>query len=1192
MHKYKKSSINTFVVGAFCILNLCATHNLYAQKQNRSSREEQVLSEYAAKADSCGVKGNYEEALNYINRAFESVKKPQKHEQYYYYLKFMEGFVLLQLDQPDYEQAIEAFKVVLQDKDRAVNVYPELGRAYLGIGDYSSAIQYLDLAVQNEEKRDSVDYYFLLRSEELLATAYMKNGEDDRASEILSSFLNKRVFLNHDDYFNLLLRAYNDIVVDELGNILLYDKVSLRILQELAQDTKEQDGYPTWYYAIFIGQEGQVAQALGNFSLAYECAISAINSYTPESGRPLHFFYSSAALAASRLKRYEEAHQYLEKAFELIEKEESTNRLFWEREIKGQRAILYLDEGSDYNAAITLLEELLVDDNIEQRAQDYYNLGLAYELVDKNKALDCFKEALKCFEVIDNHGVFYAKTLDQLGVISYNNGEHDNAIKYYELAIDIFRRRSDQNNFSYVSTLGHATIAANKLGQIGRAIAWGEESRRIQKGTMGYVDPEIWDSLLSAYRSIGDHEEYEQILKEYEIVSQQQTISKIRYLSEVVRNHLSIGDVENAISYFIKIDSLYRCLPSSYQVNFEELVHQFQNRLFPENDDLFLYYSQHLVESDSLNVQTRVLLRSLGNDCYNEKDYESALFFYKIAHEQYKKDFDYLYKSYVVAHYCEDHSFKELLKDDILAFVNDQYKNVVGLTDTEKGSAWLNSMQLQDLVFACRENSDFDIFLFNVLLRTKNFRLRSNDAIRGLLASSGDTDLQQNGEELKRVNRAIYEGQRTLLPEVMDSLRLREIEINRHIVSRLKDLSYFDALGGISFQTIANNLETNDVAIEITDYPIAGGKYGFGAFVISKGVSKPTFIQLCVEDEIERYIKIDPRKLYNKELPFSHELYDLIWAPLAKYLPTKCRVFISPSGALNTIALEAIATPDNKYMCDDHKIVRLSSTAEVCKDMSFTPLNKAAIFGGINYENSDYGSWSDITSYSDLSYLQNRSSDDFIKFLPGTLKEAESIAKLLKTSNYTTALYLGEEGSEEHFKALSGSDVSIIHIATHGFYQTEDRISRIAYYDEMSSSGTVSPLHRSGLLMAGCKDAWNGLINAGHEDGVLTANEISGLDLSNTQLVVMSACESGLGDISDDGVIGLQSGFKNAGVQSLIMTLWKVDDKATEILMTSFYSLISKGLSINEAFSQSRDRMKTSKKYNNPYYWAGFILLD
>ena len=128
--------------------------------------------------------------------------------------------------------------------------------------------------------------------------------------------------------------------------------------------------------------------------------------------------------------------------------------------------------------------------------------------------------------------------------------------------------------------------------------------------------------------------------------------------------------------------------------------------------------------------------------------------------------------------------------------------------------------------------------------------------------------------------------------------------------------------------------------------------------------------------------------------------------------------------------------------------------------------------------------------------------------------------------------------------------------------------------------------------MAGCKDAWNGLINAGHEDGVLTANEISGLDLSNTQLVVMSACESGLGDISDDGVIGLQSGFKNAGVQSLIMTLWKVDDKATEILMTSFYSLISKGLSINEAFSQSRDRMKTSKKYNNPYYWAGFILLD
>ena len=134
-------------------------------------------------------------------------------------------------------------------------------------------------------------------------------------------------------------------------------------------------------------------------------------------------------------------------------------------------------------------------------------------------------------------------------------------------------------------------------------------------------------------------------------------------------------------------------------------------------------------------------------------------------------------------------------------------------------------------------------------------------------------------------------------------------------------------------------------------------------------------------------------------------------------------------------------------------------------------------------------------------------------------------------------------------------------------------------------------MQRSGLLLSGGNKAWKGeVVPEGVEDGVLTAAEISELDFNSCNIVVLSACETGLGDITDEGVLGLQRAFKNAGVNTIIMSLWEVDDAATSLMMQSFYTNLLKGKSKRDSFIIAQNEVK--KIYSDPRYWAAFIMLD
>jgi len=204
----------------------------------------------------------------------------------------------------------------------------------------------------------------------------------------------------------------------------------------------------------------------------------------------------------------------------------------------------------------------------------------------------------------------------------------------------------------------------------------------------------------------------------------------------------------------------------------------------------------------------------------------------------------------------------------------------------------------------------------------------------------------------------------------------------------------------------------------------------------------------------------------------------------------------------------------------------------------------------------------------------------------------------LKQKRIPTEYYTGNAGNEESFKHLSGTKTGVIHLSTHGFFlpdienkAVEDIVQRLGGAKEKPFENS---LLRSGLIMSGANNQWLAkeyIMQDGVEDGILTADEISRLNLINTKLVVLSACETGLGDVKNsEGVFGLQRAFKLAGVESLIMSLWKVPDDATSELMTNFYHQWLSGQTKQNAFKAAQQKVR--EKYKSPYYWAAFVMMD
>ena len=390
----------------------------------------------------------------------------------------------------------------------------------------------------------------------------------------------------------------------------------------------------------------------------------------------------------------------------------------------------------------------------------------------------------------------------------------------------------------------------------------------------------------------------------------------------------------------------------------------------------------------------------------------------------------------------------------------------------------------------------------------------------------------------------------------------------------------------------------------------------YAAYILNKKDSVPVFVPLCEERQLKMlfdsagntatgmvssFYRGTELKSKSAATALGNDLYNLVWAPLEPYLKGIKKVSYSPAGKLYSIAFHALRIDSSTVLMDKYRLKQFTGTRQVALqdqhsaikkpesitlfgDAIFT-LDSAAIVKG---KNKNEGIASTVYAPPNRGTRGGTWVD-----LPGTAQEVKIIKQVFEKNKITSALFTQSGASEENLKALSGNSPQVLHIATHGFFLPEPELTKkeTMANNENSYSLAVDPLLRSGLILSGGNYAWSGKTPIeGVEDGIATAYEISQLNLSNTELVVLSACETALGDVKgSEGVFGLQRAFKMAGVKKLIVSLWQVPDKETAELMTAFYTYWMKGKTIEEAFAKSQADMR--KKYA-PFYWAAFVLVE
>ena len=410
----------------------------------------------------------------------------------------------------------------------------------------------------------------------------------------------------------------------------------------------------------------------------------------------------------------------------------------------------------------------------------------------------------------------------------------------------------------------------------------------------------------------------------------------------------------------------------------------------------------------------------------------------------------------------------------------------------------------------------------------------------------------------------------------------------------------------ISWNDVQRRLGDNDISIEFLNFPTDNsGSIMYVALTLKKGYDSPHMVTLFEQKQLKA---ITEDSYYTKT-----GVSDLVWKPLEEELEGVNNIYFAPSGELHRIGIEYLPTNNTKNISDKYALHRLSSTRQLAIIQDKAEGRNTILYGGINYdEKSNIISTDSVSmegavlrsaySRANMDSLSLRSSFDYLE---GTKRETDMIAADIKQHRVPYLYYFGTNGTEESFKKLDGTKPKMMHIATHGFYFTEEETKKSKFVRptiELMAEESVGrpiedkPMTRSGLLFSGCNRAFrHEQIPESEEDGILTAQEISMLDLRGLDLVVLSACQTGLGDIiSGEGVFGLQRGFKKAGANTILMSLDKVDDEATRILMVEFYRNLMNGKTKRESLQEAQQYLRKvdNGKYDAPRYWASFIMLD
>ncbi|MBU0489058.1 MAG: CHAT domain-containing protein [Bacteroidetes bacterium] len=856
-----------------------------------------------------------------------------------------------------------------------------------------------------------------------------------------------------------------------------------------------------------------------------------------------------------------------------------------------------------YGHALEIYEELSDKTGISACLN---NLGLVcYNQGNYKEATAYYERSLKMDEESgDSAGV--SKTLINIGLVSYLQGKYKEATSFYERSLRIDEEIGDQTRVS--TNLVNLGIVWYIQGNLIEAVSYYKRSLKLfeESGDKRGVSACLNNLSLVCYEQ-GNYQEaivfFDQSLELFEELGDKNGMSYC--LMNIGLVYYNLNEYDKSLSFFERALAI-----------FEELGDRIG------------------ISKDMINIGS--LRYNQGNFSEAVSCFERAL---KIEQELgAMSDMATNYSSTARAYFRVGASGKALpmfkksreltffLLQDNFSILSEKEKEVY-LTKTSAVFNYINEYSLLMPENGSRSESCKDSltgYCYNDELLLKGLLLNSTSGMMDAVSNSNDTALTNAYWMLKRYREYISAMQSSGEGDKKDNLDLLETLANeqeRKLVKLSSDFAGLQQQFEYTWQDVQKNLLKNESAIEFVRIKHSltrsdtckTDSISFAALILRPEYEQPKMVALCNEQSLQDLMMNNELsdadfvgELYGKSK--GTQLYELLWKPLEKYVAGVKNIYMAPVGMLHQIAFAAIPAPDGKLLLEKHSINLVSSTRVLIdgKKEELLAAGNAVVYGGIRYNADEMlaGELAAIHNAEKASIEQRFRNIDVTEswsYLPGTLAEAESIRKLLDISRKkgapeqqprgTPRLYSGVQATEESFKNLSGKAPEIIHIATHGFTIPSGDNNNAYKIFENSFVQNNNPLFRTGLLFAGANRTWSKAPPIeGIEDGILTAYEVSNMNLRNTKLVVLSACETGLGETKgSEGVYGLQRAFKAAGVHYIMMTLWTIPDEQTVELMSLFYSKLTSGETINHSFSFAQNEMK--KKYS-PYYWAGFVLVE
>ncbi len=797
-----------------------------------------------------------------------------------------------------------------------------------------------------------------------------------------------------------------------------------------------------------------------------------------------------------------------------------------------------LKEFNDRIAGGTNMDHL---NSLSSRVDFYVQLG------DFNKAIELEQESMMIIKaLLGKSSIGYAVSMMKMALFSWKLGHFQDAINYGEEELRLCHSYYGDNHETYANSLTSLAGYYCSIGNYQKALSLDEQALSIRQKRLGDDSFEYAESLVrlaNDYSGLGDYKQAITLLKEgiriQESQKENNVASYLVSLNNLATIYSKTNDLESAKSIENKV---VQSVEEFYGKNSPEYASSIGN---------LAQYELHL--GNSLTAQNLA-----------EEDLAIQEKYFGKRHPEYKSALNNL--SYIL--FCNgylDQAIDRLLECITLYEERDIKDDLIRYIDI------LNNLSYY---YACK--NDFGSAV--------SYSKKAVKLAKEYLMITGKLEGNQKYLFWQKYNTMFDDA----IPFYMihcsndsSSLELFDLSLYSKGFSLKTDSIQY------SYTDIQKRLKDEDVAVEfISPTMTFNNKTSLIVYALALDNSHaPKVIRLFSSDELNERME----KNENKDSIIGN----MLWQPILKEFGKVKNIFFSPTFVLNSMGVEYMPVGEMSHLSDNLNIYRLSSLGKLIEPSEKGQYKSATLYGNLDYN---------VVEDSQLGNLSLRGGYESLPFSGEEIKE---IGSLLKANGVKLMTYIGNKGTEETFKRLSGQTNEIIHLATHGRYLNsekakEEQISHnLGFIKHSSEEGPMYEddiLTRSFLLFSGGnRMVYRESIPLGTDDGFLTAAEIAKMDLHKTDLVVLSACESALGDWSvDEGVLGLSRGFKRAGVNTILMSLNQVDDEATKILMVEFYKNLMSGKSKLQSLKDAQRylRQVDNGKYDDPKYWATFILLD